>query len=84
MPLPMTHPSAPEIVAAVLFALALVHVLLAKRFDQLASRFPRHAGAFHLLGEVEVVFGFWATVLVLALAALLGPNEALAYAESRS
>ena len=31
--------------------------------ERLAHRYPRHAGVFHLLGEVEVVFGFWAIVL---------------------
>jgi hypothetical protein len=38
---------------------------------------------FHLLGEVEIVFGFWACVLVLAMALLGGPARAVAYAESR-
>jgi hypothetical protein len=77
-------PSIPEAAAAALFLLALVHVLCASRFERLSHRFPRHAGALHLLGEVEVVFGFWACVLVVALALLLGPAQALAYAESRS
>jgi hypothetical protein len=36
-----------------------------------------------LLGEVEVVFGFWAFVLVLAMAFITGPDAATAYAESR-
>ena len=61
-----------------------MHVLAAKQFERLSHRYPRHAGAFHLLGEVEVVFGFWACVLVVALALLQGPAQALAYAESRS
>ncbi|MDB5858587.1 MAG: putative rane protein [Ramlibacter sp.] len=81
---PPTPPSIPDLVAAALLALALVHVLAAKQFERLAHRFPRHAGALHLLGEVEVVFGFWACVLVVALALLQGPAEALVYAESRS
>lgn len=76
-------PSPTEIVAAILFAVALVHTFAAKQFERLGHRFPRHAGLFHLLGEVEVVFGFWAIVLVLALAALDGGPAALAYAESR-
>jgi hypothetical protein len=36
-----------------------------------------------LLGEVEVVFGFWAIVLIFAMAVVQGGSEALAYAESR-
>ncbi|MBU6502690.1 MAG: hypothetical protein KGQ35_07480 [Burkholderiales bacterium] len=72
-----------EIVAAALFALALVHTFSTRFFERLAHRYPRHAGLFHLLGEVEVVFGFWAALLVLALAAIGDGAQAIAYAESR-
>jgi len=47
-----------EVIAAVLFALALVHTFATKFFERLARHSSRHAGLFHLLGEVEVVFGF--------------------------
>jgi len=70
-------------IAATVFAVALVHTFTAKLFERLAHRFPGHAGLFHLLGEVEVVFGFWAIVLVLAIATVSGGGAALAYAESR-
>jgi len=76
-------PHTVEIVGAVIFGLALLHTFLAKRFEVLAHRHPRHAGLFHFLGEVEVVFGFWALVLLVAFTALAGPTAALAYAESR-
>ena len=72
-----------DIVAALLFATAIVHTFAGKLFERLARRQPRHAGLYHLLGEVEVVFGFWAIVLVAAMALLAGPGEAIAYAESR-
>ena len=72
-----------DIVAALLFATAIVHTFAGKLFERLARRQPRHAGLYHLLGEVEVVFGFWAIVLVAAMALLAGPAEAIAYAESR-
>jgi hypothetical protein len=72
-----------EALAAVLFALALLHTFTARQFERLSHRFPRHAGLFHLLGEVEVVFGLWAIVLVLAMALLRGSAAAFAYAESR-
>jgi len=73
-----------QLVAAALFAVALLHTFAATQFERLARRYPRHAGLFHLLGEVEVVFGFWAIVLVLAMALLNGGAPALAYAESRN
>ncbi len=70
--------------AAALFALALAHTFAAKQFERLSHRFPRHSGLFHLLGEVEVVFGLWAIVLVCCMALLAGGPAALAYAESRN
>jgi hypothetical protein len=70
-------------VGAVLFGLALVHTFAAKSFDMLARRHPRHAGLFHLLGEVEVVFGFWAFVLIAAMTLMSGSKAAIDYAESR-
>lgn len=76
-------PSTIEFVAAVIFGLALLHTFAAKLFERLSHRYPRHAGLFHLLGEVEVVFGFWAIVLIVAMAALVGGGQALQYAESR-
>jgi len=72
-----------QLVGAILFACALVHTFAAKGFEVLAHRHPRHAGLFHLLGEVEVVFGFWAFVLIAAMALVSGPDSAIDYAESR-
>jgi hypothetical protein len=72
-----------DLIAAILFAVALVHTFTAKQFERLSHRYARHAGVFHLLGEVEVVFGFWAIVLVIALAFVVGGERALEYAESR-
>ena len=71
-------------VALALFVLALAHTFAAKQFERLSHRYPQHAGLFHLLGEVEVVFGFWALVLILALAVLKDGVSALHYAESRN
>jgi hypothetical protein len=71
-----------EAIAAVLFALALAHTFCTSFFLRLAHRMPRHAGLLHLLGEVEVVFGFWAFVLIVVMALVTTGNEAVAYAES--
>ncbi|MDP1790919.1 MAG: putative Na+/H+ antiporter [Methylibium sp.] len=79
----MTDPTIDWIAAAV-FGVALVHTFAAKQLERLSHRYPRHAGLFHLLGEVEVVFGFWAIVLVLLMALLAGGGPALDYAESRN
>jgi len=45
-----------EHLAAGIFAIALAHTFLAKQFERLSHRYPRHAGVFHLLCEVEIVF----------------------------
>ncbi len=79
-----TQEPAVQIIAAVIFAVALAHTFCAKQFERLAHRHPAHSGLFHLLGEVEVVFGFWAMVLVLAMALVSGSGAALAYAETRN
>lgn len=72
-----------NIIAAVLFAVALVHTFAAKSFERLAHRYPKHAGLFHLLGEVEVVFGLWSFVLIVAMALVAGSEQAIGYVESR-
>ncbi|MEK8046573.1 putative Na+/H+ antiporter [Ideonella margarita] len=80
----MQHTATPlEWAAAIVFALALIHTFTAKYFEALAHRHPRHEGLFHLLGEVEVVFGFWAAVLMLITAGMAGSHQAVSYMESR-
>jgi hypothetical protein len=70
-------------IGLVLFVLALLHTFSTHLFEILAHRHPRHAGLFHLLGEVEVVFGFWAFVLMVFMAVVEGRTAAVDYAESR-
>lgn len=76
--------TAPEIVAAVVFGLAVLHTFSTKLFARLAHAQPRHAGLWHLLSEVEVVFGFWAFFLIVALFVLTGKTDAVDYMESRN
>jgi hypothetical protein len=78
------NPGVVEIVAAGLFAAAVVHTFSTRYFQRLAHVNPAHAGLWHLLGEVEVVFGFWAMVLLLFLVAHGGASAALHYLESRN
>jgi putative Na+/H+ antiporter len=77
-------PSAIEIVAAFVFAVAVLHTFTTRYFERLAHAQPEHAGLWHLLGEVEVVFGFWALILMVLVAAQLGTRDAVAYLETRS
>jgi hypothetical protein len=72
-----------QTIGLVLFVLALLHTFSTYLFEVLVHKHPRHAGLFHLLGEVEVVFGFWAFVLMVFMAVVEGRTAAVDYAESR-
>ncbi|MEC4720000.1 putative Na+/H+ antiporter [Noviherbaspirillum sp. CPCC 100848] len=72
-----------NLIAAIIFGLALVHTFAAKSFERIADRSTRHAGLFHLLGEIEVVFGFWAFIFIVVMAFVAGGSEAITYLESR-
>ncbi len=78
------NPTTVQIVAAVIFTIAVLHTFSVKFFEKLAHRHPAHAGIFHLLGEVEAVFGFWALVLVVFMAVSIGPQGALEYLNARN
>jgi Putative Na+/H+ antiporter len=71
-------------IAAGIFALAVLHTFCTKYFEHLAHTHPRHAGIWHLLGEIEVVFGLWAMVLALTMFAWVGQAPTLQYLESRN
>jgi hypothetical protein len=53
-----------NIVSSAIFAIAVLHTFSTKFFEQLAKNSKYHAGFWHLLAEVEIVFGFWAMVLI--------------------
>jgi hypothetical protein len=77
------NPSMLEIAATVLFAIALVHTFSVKILQGWAARYPEGSvqeNIFHLLGEIEVVFGLWAAVYVALRMALAG--DGVAYVES--
>lgn len=78
------NPSTLQFVATVIFAIALVHTFSTKLFERLAHRYPSHAGLWHLLGEVEAVFGFWALVLIVMMAVLQGSSQAVGYVDTRN
>jgi hypothetical protein len=77
-------PTTIQLIGAVLFAVAILHTFSTKFFEHLAHTRPTHAGVWHLLGEVEVVFGFWALVLVVAMFATDGAIVATQYIDSRN
>ncbi|MBY0369908.1 putative Na+/H+ antiporter [bacterium] len=77
-------PSSLELTASVLFGLAVLHTFSVKFFAGQARRYaPGSIGEnfFHLLSEVEAVFGLWALALVLAIVAWEGSVSAVLFVE---
>ena len=68
-----------EITATLCFALAVLHTFSVSIFSRQAHRGGPHAGAWHLLAEVEAVFGAWAFVLLVAMALLADVPTAVQY-----
>lgn len=79
------NPSPQEILATVLFACAVLHTFCVKRFAKWSHHYPEGSigeNLFHFLAETEVVFGLWATLLVIGLAILHGSvHHAVEYIE---
>ena len=78
------NPSTIQMIGAGLFAVALIHTFSTKYFERLAHTRPAHAGLWHFLGEVEVVFGFWAMVMMFAMFAVDGKQQAVEYLDTRN
>ncbi len=78
------NPSLINIISASLFFIAIIHTFSTKYFLELAHSHPKYSGLLHLLGEVEVVFGFWAMILVLFMFGINGYESAVAYVDNRN
>jgi hypothetical protein len=67
------------------FAMAILHTFLVKRFQHLAGKFPSKSiwdNFFHLMGEIEVVFGIWSAVYLVILGFAQGGRAVTQYLES--
>jgi len=76
-----------SLVAAALFAVAVLHTFFVSFFRKLAHRFPNGSipeNIFHLLSEVEVVFGIWGGLFVLLTLLTQGNLDTVAWMESLS
>jgi hypothetical protein len=78
------NPTTMQIIAAALFAVAIIHTFSTKYFEHLAHTRPAHSGLWHLLGEVEIVFGFWALVLAVTMVLIDGTESMKEYVNSRN
>lgn len=81
----ISDPNLISYIATACFACAVFHTFLVKKFQHLALKHRAGSPAenfFHLLGEVEVVFGLWAGVYILLVTALQGRTEVIEYLNS--
>lgn len=74
-----------EVLATILFALAILHTFSVKRFANLAHKYPEGSiqeNLYHFLAETEVVFGVWASALFAGIMVFKGSlGQAIAYIE---
>lgn len=73
-----------ELGATIIFAIAVLHTFCTAYFESLAKVYPTHAGLWHLLGEVEVVFGFWAAILFIYISLVGDLSTAKNYLNERN
>lgn len=76
-----------EIISTVCFILAIFHTFSVKQFQNLATKYKEGTvgeNLFHLLGEVEVVFGLWAGIFILLSSLLTDKQTSLEYLNSRN
>lgn len=74
-----------EVLSTVFLAVALIHSFLTPVFAKISKKFePDSIGEsfFHLLAEVEVVFGFWAAIFLTSWAVMAGPTPVIEYQQS--
>jgi Putative Na+/H+ antiporter len=68
--------------ATAIFICAVVHTFCTSRIIALSHKRPKGSMSekvLHFLGEVEVVFGFWAFIFLAFLSVMLGMSASLSY-----
>jgi len=79
--------STEHVVATALFCIAILHTFSASFFKRVANRYQEGSvgeNFFHLIGEVEVVFGLWAAVFFGYLTLSQGERGAVDFLESQN
>lgn len=80
-----------RITTLVIFALAVIHTLLANHFTALSEKLAKkHPGkvhfwaeVLHFFGEVEVIFALWVIPLVMVVTIFFGWKDVVNYLDSR-
>ena len=79
----MTSATTINLIGTAFFAAAVLHTFSTKFFEHLAHQSQYHARFWHLMGEVEIVFGLWATVLICFMFSVYDQTYAINYLEGQ-
>lgn len=74
-----------EILGTAFFSLAIIHTFFCKLIFNQASKFKKGSlieASLHLLGEIEIVFVFWAFIFCAVWAVMRGVSPVVAHIES--
>lgn len=80
-------PSTIEVFGTTFLFVAIIHTFLTNYFQRLAHRFSSGSvleNLFHLLGEVEIVFGIWAAILLICFFILNGGEQTTSFVDGLS
>ena len=72
------NPTMIQVLASVLFLIAVIHTFSVKQFAKWAHKYPSGSipeNILHFLAETEVVFGLWAAVLFVCVGLVKGSVE---------
>ncbi len=79
------EPTSIQIAATAIFIIAIIHTFSTSFFEKIARKSTHHKNLYHLLGEVEVVFGFWSLILMMLMALMANDYQApIQYLEGRN
>lgn len=76
-----------DLVGSILFGIAILHSFSVSQFIKFSHSFNKGSlmnALFHLLGEVEIVFGLWAGIFLVFFAFYEDSNAMISYQESLS
>jgi len=79
------NPSFIQVVATVIFALAIIHTFLVSKFAHIAHKYPEGSigeNFWHFMAEVEAVFGMWSAIFLLIMVGTDGWGSPITYLES--
>lgn len=79
------NPTTIQVVATVIFALAIIHTFLVSKFAHIAHKYPEGSmgeNFWHFMAEVEAVFGIWSGIFLIIMMFVEGFGAPVTYLES--